>query len=176
MAGRGRTTATGSPQPFCRCVSRNIARYRPAAFLAITHMPDNKLKLVVEVDVDRANASIKGINKGLSSFEQAARNAARGASQGIDGFTLSVGKGVAAGAVLASAFEEVPGWIKEVGVETAKYAARTEALTVVTDQLARERLQRVLSAAARGARQNARHLHAGSFVWAAFGGAASCSA
>jgi hypothetical protein len=43
-------------------------------------MPDNRLELVVEVDVDRANASIKSTNKGLSSFEQAAKTAARAAS------------------------------------------------------------------------------------------------
>jgi hypothetical protein len=36
---------------------------------------DNKLELVVEVDVNRANASIKSINTGLSSMEQAAGKA-----------------------------------------------------------------------------------------------------
>ncbi len=92
-------------------------------------MPDNKLELVIEVDVDMANASIRGINKGLSSFEQAARNAARGASQGIDGFTVSVAKGAAAGAVLASAFEKVIGRIRESGIETVECAAHTGALT-----------------------------------------------
>jgi hypothetical protein len=35
-------------------------------------MADNsKLELVVEVDVNKANASIKSINTGLSSIEQA---------------------------------------------------------------------------------------------------------
>jgi len=33
---------------------------------------NNKLELVVEVDVNKANASIKSINTGLSSVEQAA--------------------------------------------------------------------------------------------------------
>src|ERR1017187_7842347 len=33
---------------------------------------NNKLELVVEVDVNKANASIKSINTGLSSMEQAA--------------------------------------------------------------------------------------------------------
>jgi hypothetical protein len=46
---------------------------------------NNKLELVVEVDVNKANASIKSINTGLSSMEQAAGKAARGASAGIDG-------------------------------------------------------------------------------------------
>jgi len=41
---------------------------------------DNKLELVVEVDVNKANASIKSINTGLSSTEQAAGKAARIAS------------------------------------------------------------------------------------------------
>ena len=33
---------------------------------------NNKLELVVEVDVHKANASIKSVNTGLSSMEQAA--------------------------------------------------------------------------------------------------------
>jgi hypothetical protein len=45
---------------------------------------NNKLELVVEVDVNKANASIKSINTGLSSMEQAAGKAARGASGFID--------------------------------------------------------------------------------------------
>ena len=51
---------------------------------------NNKLELVVEVDVNKANASIKSINTGLSSMEQAAGKAARGASAGIDGLTVSM--------------------------------------------------------------------------------------
>jgi len=43
---------------------------------------DNKLELVVQVDVDKANASIKSVNAGLSSMEQTAAKAARGASAG----------------------------------------------------------------------------------------------
>ena len=33
---------------------------------------NNKLELVVEMDVNKANASIKSVNTGLSSMEQAA--------------------------------------------------------------------------------------------------------
>ena len=51
-------------------------------------MADNKLELVVEVDVNKANASIKSVNTGLSSMEQAAGKAARGASAGIDGIAV----------------------------------------------------------------------------------------
>jgi hypothetical protein len=61
---------------------------------------NNKLELVVEVDVNKANASIKSINTGLSSMEQAAGKAARGASAGIDGLTVSMVKGSAAGTSL----------------------------------------------------------------------------
>jgi len=61
---------------------------------------DNKLELVVEVDVNKANASIKSINTGLSSMEQAAGKAARGASAGIDGFTAIMVKGAIAGSLL----------------------------------------------------------------------------
>ena len=60
----------------------------------------NKLELVVEVDVNKANASIKSVNTGLSSMEQAASKAAR-ASVGIDGMTASMVKGAAAGNLIA---------------------------------------------------------------------------
>ena len=56
---------------------------------------NNKLELVVEVDVDKANASIKSINTGLSSMEQAAGKAAHGTSAGIDGLTVSMVNGAA---------------------------------------------------------------------------------
>ena len=73
---------------------------------------DNKLELVVEVDVNKANASIKSINTGLSSMKQAAGKAARGASAGIDGLTVSMVKGSAAGNLLAGVvyFLVFPHW------------------------------------------------------------------
>ncbi|HPT27660.1 MAG TPA: hypothetical protein PLZ95_14665 [Bryobacteraceae bacterium] len=98
---------------------------------------DNKLELVVEVDVNRANASIKSVNAGLSSMEATAVRAARGASSGIDGLTVSVAKGAAAAGVLASAFERVVGWVKTQVEETSRLAARNETLAVVNAQLAR---------------------------------------
>ena len=71
-------------------------------------MADNsKLELVVEVDVNKANASIKSINSGLSSMEDAARRAGSGASAGIDGLTVSMVKGVAAGELLAEGIKKV---------------------------------------------------------------------
>ena len=45
---------------------------------------DNKLELIVEVDVNKVNASIKSINTGLVSTKQAAGKTAPGASAGID--------------------------------------------------------------------------------------------
>ena len=57
----------------------------------------NKLELVVEVDVNKANASIKTINTGLSSMEHAAARAGAGAASGIDAMTASVIKGATAG-------------------------------------------------------------------------------
>ena len=98
---------------------------------------DNKLELVVEVDVNRANASIKSVNAGLTSMEATAAKAARGASSGIDGLTVSVAKGAAAAGVLASAFERVVGWVKTQIEETSRLAARNETLAVVNAQLAR---------------------------------------
>jgi len=66
-------------------------------------MADNKLELVVEVDASRANASIKGVNSSLSSLEATAVKSAGGASQGIDGMTMSMTKGVLAGQALYGA-------------------------------------------------------------------------
>jgi hypothetical protein len=57
---------------------------------------DNKLELIVEVDVNKVNASIKSINTGLGSTKQAAGKTASGACAGIDGFTVSMVKGSAA--------------------------------------------------------------------------------
>ncbi|MBI2818121.1 MAG: hypothetical protein HYX72_14395 [Acidobacteria bacterium] len=58
---------------------------------------DNKLELVIQVDADGANASIKSVNKSLSGLEKTALSSAKGASQGIDGLTLSMTKAVVAG-------------------------------------------------------------------------------
>lgn len=70
-------------------------------------MPDNnKLELVVEVEGNKTNASIKSINTGLSSMEQAASKAARGASAGIDGLTVSMVKGATAGNLLADSIKK----------------------------------------------------------------------
>lgn len=47
-------------------------------------MADSKLELVIQVDVDKANASIKTINRGLSGLEDAARRGAGGASSQLN--------------------------------------------------------------------------------------------
>jgi hypothetical protein len=74
-------------------------------------MPDNKLELVVEVDVNKANASIKSVNTGLSSMEQAASKAGHGASAGID--DASMVKGAAAGNLIAESIKKALEWAKE---------------------------------------------------------------
>ena len=89
---------------------------------------DNKLELVVEVDTDRANASIKSINSGLSSIESTAAKAARGASQGIDGITVSMTKGVVAGNLFADAIKGAIEKLKEWTVGAAQMAAHEERL------------------------------------------------
>ena len=73
----------------------------------------NKLELVVEVDVNKANASIKTINTGLSSMEQAASNAARGAAAGMDQMTASMVKGATAGNLIAESIKKALDWAKE---------------------------------------------------------------
>jgi hypothetical protein len=98
---------------------------------------NNKLELVVEVDVNKANASIKSINTGLSSMEQAAGKAARGASAGIDGLTVSMVKGSAAGNLLADSIKKALDWAKEWTLGAAQHAARTDKMSLSMAALAR---------------------------------------
>jgi hypothetical protein len=100
-------------------------------------MSDNKLELVVEVDVSKANASIKSINTGLSSLEQAAAKAGRGASAGIDGLTVSMVKGATAGNLLADGIKHAIEWMKEGTIGAARSAANTDRMEAVTRSLAR---------------------------------------
>ena len=98
---------------------------------------NNKLELVVEVDVNRANASIKSVNTGLSSMEQAAGKAARGASAGIDGLTVSMVKGSAAGNLLADSIKKALDWAKEWTIGAAEHAAHTDKMSMSMTALAR---------------------------------------
>ncbi len=98
---------------------------------------NNKLELVVEVDVNKANASIKSINTGLSSMEQAAGKAARGASAGIDGLTVSMVKGSAAGNLLADSIKKALDWAKEWTLGAAQHAAHTDKMTLSMAALAK---------------------------------------
>ncbi len=86
-------------------------------------MADNKLELIVEVDVNRANASIKAVNSGLSSIEQTAAKAAHGASSSIDGMTAAMVKGATAGNLLADAIKSALAWAKEFTVGSIMMAA-----------------------------------------------------
>ena len=101
-------------------------------------MADNsKLELVVEVDVNKANASIKSVNTGLSSMEQAATQAARGASQGIDGMTASMVKGATAGNLLADSIKSALNWAKEWTLGAAQHAAHTDKMALSLNSLAK---------------------------------------
>jgi len=84
---------------------------------------DNKLELVVEVDANRANASIKSVNASLSSMEAAAAKSARGAAQGIDGMTSAMVKGATAGNLLADAIKSALAWAKDFTVGSVMMAA-----------------------------------------------------
>ncbi len=85
---------------------------------------DNRLELVVEVDTDRANASIKSVNASLSSMEASAVKTARGAAQGIDGMTAAMVKGATAGNLLADAIKSALAWAKEFTVGSVMMAAQ----------------------------------------------------
>jgi hypothetical protein len=86
-------------------------------------MADNRLELVVEVDTNRANASIKSVNSSLSSMEASAVKTARGAAQGIDGMTAAMVKGATAGNLLADAIKSALTWAKEFTVGSVMMAA-----------------------------------------------------
>ncbi|HZT29410.1 MAG TPA: hypothetical protein VFA33_05980 [Bryobacteraceae bacterium] len=97
----------------------------------------NQVELVVTVEVDKANSSIKSVNANLSGIEQTAVRAARGASQGIDGMTASMVKGATAGNLLADAIKKAIEFAKEWTVEAAKEAAQAERAAAVTQGLAK---------------------------------------
>ncbi len=86
-------------------------------------MADNRLELVVEVDANKANASIKSVNASLSSMEASAVKTARGAAQGIDGMTAAMVKGATAGNLLADAIKSALTWAKEFTVGSIMMAA-----------------------------------------------------
>jgi hypothetical protein len=100
-------------------------------------MADNKLELVVTIEVDKANQSIKSVNTNLSNIEATATKAARGASQGIDGMTASMVKGATAGNLLADAIKKAIDFGKEWTIGAARQAAQEDRLVSITRTLAR---------------------------------------
>ena len=54
---------------------------------------DNRLGLVIEVQADKANAQIKGVNQSLAGIERIAVSVAQNASEGIEGMTACMVKG-----------------------------------------------------------------------------------
>ncbi len=100
---------------------------------------DNKLELVIEVQADKANAQIKGVNQSLAGFERIAVNVAKNASDGIDGMTASMVKGSLAGNLLAETIRDAAGAVKEYVVGAVELAAHTERLLIGTEALARSR-------------------------------------
>lgn len=86
---------------------------------------------------NRANASIKSVNQGLSTIERTAANSARGASAGIDGMPANMVKGATAGKSLADAIEKALEWAKKWTVEAANHAAQTERMQMSLTALAR---------------------------------------
>jgi hypothetical protein len=100
-------------------------------------MADNKLELVVTIEVDKANQSIKSVNTNLSNIEATATKAARDASQGIDGMTASMVKGATAGNLLADAIKKVIDFGKEWTIGAARQAAQEDRLVSITRTLAR---------------------------------------
>ena len=97
----------------------------------------NQIELVVTVEVDKANQSIKSVNANLSNIEAAATKSARAASGGIDGMTASMVKGATAGNLLADAIKKALEFAKEWTIEAAKEAAHQERAVAITRTLAK---------------------------------------
>jgi preprotein translocase subunit SecA len=98
---------------------------------------NNQIELVVTVEVDKANQSIKSVNANLNSIETAATKSARAAASGIDGMTASMVKGATAGNLLADAIRKAIDTVKEWTIDAAKQAAQEDRATVVTRALAK---------------------------------------
>jgi len=98
---------------------------------------NNQIELVVTVEVDKANQSIKSVNANLSGIEETAVRATRGASQGIDGMTAAMVKGATAGNLLADAIKKAIDFAKEWTIEAAKEAAHQERAVSITRTLAK---------------------------------------
>jgi hypothetical protein len=98
---------------------------------------NNQIELVVTVEVDKANQSIKSVNANLNSIETAATKSARAAATGIDGMTASMVKGATAGNLLADAIRKAIDTVKEWTIDAAKQAAQEDRATVVTRALAK---------------------------------------
>jgi hypothetical protein len=97
----------------------------------------NQVELVVTVEVDKANQSIKSVNANLSGIEAAATKSARAASQGIDGMTASMVKGATAGNLLADAIKKAIEFAKEWTITAAREAAHDERRAAITRALAK---------------------------------------
>jgi hypothetical protein len=89
---------------------------------------DNKLELVIEVQADKANAQIKGVNQSLAGIEGIAMSVAKNASEGIDGMTASTVKGSLAGNLLAEAIKGAAESVKEYVAGAVEMGAHTERL------------------------------------------------
>ncbi len=98
---------------------------------------DNRVELVVVVESDEANQSIKSVNASLSNLEQHAVDSARRASSGIDGMTASMVKGATAGNLLSDTIKQAIQWAKEWTIDAAKAAAHVERLENATLALAK---------------------------------------
>lgn len=98
---------------------------------------NNQLELVVTVEVDKANQSIKSVNANLSGIEAAATKSARAASSGVDGMTASMVKGATAGNLLADAIKKAIEFAKDWTIEAAKEAAHAERAVAITRTLAK---------------------------------------
>ncbi|HUS96797.1 MAG TPA: hypothetical protein VMX97_08675, partial [Hyphomicrobiaceae bacterium] len=97
----------------------------------------DRLQLEITVEDGQAQARIKGVNQGLSDIGKTGTGAGRSAAGGMDQMTASMSKGVLAAGAITAAILAAAKAIKSLTVDAAIYAARTETLGVVVDQLAR---------------------------------------
>jgi hypothetical protein len=99
----------------------------------------NQLVLGITVENRGANESIRAVNASFANLAQSAAQHAQTASRAVDGMTGSVTKGALAGTLLANAFMQAAGHVKNFISQSLDAATQLERLAVGTNALARAR-------------------------------------
>src|SRR3990167_8451420 len=100
-------------------------------------MANENLELVIRVDTRDGIAKVEQFNRVVGGVGDNLERSSKKGSQGFDGLVLGMAKGILIAHAVRAAFQSVVEVIRQLTVESALYAARTETLAVVVDSLAR---------------------------------------